>query len=60
MSKPITYKKKNNKYVFNNDGVHFTLTVDKIFEMSKLFSDIALLELGEAIPLELKSDNLPE
>jgi len=36
----MDYKFKNNKYIFNKEGVHFSLTIQEVAEMRKHLSDI--------------------
>jgi len=36
----ITYEIKKGKYVFCKDGVYFSLTIEQMKEMKKLFGEI--------------------
>jgi len=36
----MKYEKRKDKYVFEKDGVYFSMTVDQIDEMSKLITKI--------------------
>ena len=55
MSDLITYKKKNDKYIFHKDGIYFSLTKEQIGEMSHLILEIVLMEINIMPPLELKN-----
>lgn len=40
MTEDVTYRFVHNKYVFHKEGIYFSLTLDQIIDMQKLFKEI--------------------